>query len=134
MEEELANSGVFRQADSAIVGVGGLASLPETLQEMGADGPVGLIMRDGLQGNRVQDSESCFGSFCFGDGCRVSRLRAERRRHAEQLFVEQDDGRPVGPAAGSAPGMHGLDGRFELKSSELAVLESLGQMKLRFFY
>jgi hypothetical protein len=48
VEEEFADGGVFGEADRAIVGVRGLAGLAETLQEVGADGPVGLIAGDSV--------------------------------------------------------------------------------------
>jgi hypothetical protein len=44
------------------------------------------------------------------------------------LFVEQRDGRPIGPAAAGTFGVYGLNGGFKLKSSDAALLESLGQM------
>jgi hypothetical protein len=48
VEEERSHRWVSGQADCAVVGVCGLTRLPETLEKMGANRPVRLIMGQGL--------------------------------------------------------------------------------------
>ncbi len=134
MKQELSHGGIFGQADGAVVGVCGLTSLPEALQEVSANRPVRLIMGHGLRVNRFENGESCCRSVCFRKRGGVSGSCAERRRYPEQLFVEQHDCCPVGPTGARALRMHGLDGSFNLKSSDAAMLESLRQMVFRLLY
>src|SRR5260370_4943002 len=134
LEQELSQYGVFCQTDGPVVSVGSFSSSPKLLQEMGANRPVGLIVRYGFRVDRLQNGEPDFRSVRFGNRGSVSGSSAERRRYPEQLFVEQNDRRPVGPTGTCAFSVNGLDGSLELKSSDARVLESLGQVMFRFFY
>ena len=98
---------------------------------MSANRPVRLITRDGSKVDRVQHRQPRFGSVCFGDSRRVSGSRAERRRYADKLFVEQHDCTPLGPAAAGPLGMHRLNRCFELKPAGAIVLRCLGELAFR---
>jgi len=91
-------------------------------------------MRDSALVHRLQNGESCFGSICFRNRGGVSGLSAKGWRYPEQLFVEQHDRRPVGPASARTLSMHGLNGGFELKSADAAMLESIGHMTFRLIH
>ena len=79
------------------------------------------------------DGESCFRSFRFANRRGVSGLRAERRRYADQLFIEPHDRFPLSPTAACPLGMHGLNRCFELKPTEPPVLERLSEVVFRLF-
>jgi len=64
----------------------------------------------------------------------MSNSTAQRRGYADKLFVEQSDRRPVGPAGARAPGMHRLNGRFQLKSSGSSKFERFAEMALRLLH
>src|SRR5215472_4599387 len=134
VEEERSYGRIFGQADGAIVGVCGLTGLSEALQKVRANGPVGLVERNGVRVDRIENGESAFGSVCFGNCSSVSDPCAEGGRYTEQLFVEQNDGRPIDAAGMCALGVYGLDGRFELESPDALLLEGCGQMTFGFFY
>ena len=103
---------------------------------MSANRPIRLIARDGSKVDRVQHRQPRFGSVCFGDSRRVSSSRAEGRRYADELFVEQHDCSPLGPAGLAAAGplsMHRLNCGFELKPPGAIVLRRLGELAFRLF-
>src|SRR5882672_77982 len=133
-EEKLPHGGVFCQADRAVIGVRSFTRLPESLQEVSTHGPIRLVAGDIVQSDRIQNRDCLFRSVRFCNHGGVSRSSTERRRYPEQLFVEQHDRRPVGPAAARTLRMYGLNGSFELKSPDSAGLKSLGQMTLRLFH
>ena len=112
LEQELFHGPVFRKTDGAVVGICGLPLVPHPLQKVSADSPVRLIIRDSRQIHPVENREASFGSVRFGNRSGVSRLRAERRRHPEQLLVEQQDRRPIAPAATRPLGMNRLNCSF----------------------
>lgn len=134
VEQELSHGRVFGQADGAVVGVCSLAGLAEALQEMSANRPVGLISSHSVLIHRIQNGQSCFGSVGFSNRGGVSGPRAERRRYAKQLFVEEHDRRPIGPASAGTLSVYGLDGSFELKAAGAAALKSFSQITFRFLY
>ena len=134
LEQELSHCGVFCQADRPVVSVRGISSFSKLVHEVGSNCPVRLIIRHSVRVNGVQNGESRFGSVRFRNRGGVSSSRAERWRYPEQLFVEQHDGRPVDSSGARALGMCGLNGSFELKPADVALLESLGQMTFCFFY
>ena len=59
-------------------------------------------------------------------------LRPERRRYPEQLFIKQQDRRPIGPAGARPLGMYRLNCGFQLKPARARPLECLSQMVLGF--
>src|SRR6476646_7163972 len=132
LEKELFHGPVFRKTDGAVVGVCGLPLVPHPLQKVSADSPVRLIIRDSSQIHSVENREASFGSVRFGNRSGVSRLRADRWRYPEQLFVEQHDRRPIGPAGMRPLGMYRLNCGFQLKSPRARPLECLSQMVLGF--
>src|SRR5215472_14559376 len=134
VEEERSYGRIFGQADGAIVGVCGLTGLSEALQKVRANGPVGLVVRHSVQGDRIENDEACFGSVRFGDRGGVSGSCAERGRHAQELFVEQNDGCPIDAAGTCALSLYGLDGGFELESPDASLFESFSQMTFGFFH
>src|SRR5215469_1451217 len=101
---------------------------------MSAHCPIRLVMRHGICVNQFKSGESCLRSLCFGNGGGVSNMRAKRGRYTEQLFVEEHDGRPIGPSGAGALRMHGLNGSFQLKSAGAALFERFAEMEFRFFY
>jgi hypothetical protein len=103
-------------------------SFTETLQEVGANSPIRLIVRHSVRGNRLQSGETCFWSPGFGDCGGVSNSCAERGRYADQLFVEQGYRRPIGSASVHALGMYRLNCSFKLKPAGAPALGSLGEM------
>jgi hypothetical protein len=134
LKQELSYCWVFCQADSTVVGICGVAGLPQTLQEVSANRPVRLIMRHSFWVNRFQDRKSCFRSVRFRDRGGVSGSRAQRRGYADQLLIEACDRRPLSSPGARALRVYRLNGSFELESADLAALESLGQMVFRIFY
>src|ERR1700733_899824 len=100
---------------------------------MRANRPIGLIDRDLIPIDPIHDRESCFRSVRFADGGGVSGSRAERRRYPEQLFVEQSDRSPLGPAAACPLSVYRLDRGLELKAAGATVPRRFGQMALCFF-
>ena len=66
-QEERSNGSVFREADRSLVGVFGGGGLVEGLQQVGLEGPVGLIGVDGGGGNFLQGLEAGGGAVGFGD-------------------------------------------------------------------
>ena len=87
---------------------------------MSANRPVGLISGDDSGVNRIQCRQPGFWSTPFGNGRRVSSSRAEGRRNPDELLVEPDDGKPLGPAAVRPLSVYRLNCGFELKSAGTA--------------
>src|SRR5580693_4028561 len=133
LQQELFHGGGFRQADRPVVGFCGLTGLPEAMQEVSANGPIRLIMQHSIQVNRVQKGESRCGSVRFRDRGGISSARAEGRRYADQPFVKQCYGRPVGLAAARTLRMYGLNCSFQLKSAGASLRERFAKMALRLF-
>ena len=77
--------------------------------------PVGLIRGDGLRLNGVEKLQRRCRAGCFRNGCRMARPGAERGRDAEQLFVEEDNGGPLGLSTVRTFRVDGLDGGLKLK-------------------
>ena len=48
LKQELSNCGVFCEADGPVVSALGCRGLPESLQEVSTNRPIGLITRDGV--------------------------------------------------------------------------------------
>src|SRR5689334_8698536 len=97
---------------------------------MGTNCPVGLICRDIVRIDSIQHCEARFRSPCFGNRRCVSSSRAECRRYADQLFIEDGDGGPVNPASARPLSMYGLNRRFKLKAPGRSLAERLGEMAL----
>ncbi len=106
----------------------------ETLQEVGANSPIRLIVRHSVRGNRLQSGESCFWSLGFRNCGGVSNSCAERGRYADQLFVEQCYRCPVGPASVRTLRMYRLNCSFKLKPAGAPALGSLGEMTFGLFH
>jgi hypothetical protein len=66
---------------------------------MSANCPVGLITGDMVRVDPIEYRQPCFRSLHFGYCRGISSSGAERRRYPDQLFVEQHDRNPLGPAA-----------------------------------
>src|ERR1700683_1464550 len=81
-EQELSDGRIFGQADRAVIRVSGLMGFTETLQEVGANSPIRLIVRHGVRGNRLQSGEPCFWSLRFRDRGGVSNPCAGRGPYA----------------------------------------------------
>src|SRR5262245_10582674 len=75
LEQELSDCRGLGQSDSSVEGVESLPQFSELLQQVGANGPIGLIVRYGSEFNFIQCCEACTGSFCFGKGGSVSGAR-----------------------------------------------------------
>src|SRR6266478_9683988 len=133
LEQELSQCGIFRQTDRSVVGVCGLTRFPKTLQEVSANGPIRLIVRDGVAVNRLENGQPRFRSLCFGNcGC-VSSLRSECGRYADQTFVKLCYRSPVSLAGTRTLRMHGLNCSFQLKSAGASSRERFAKMALRLF-
>ena len=100
---------------------------------MSTNGPVRLVVRHSVRVNRRQNGKSCCRSVRFRNRSGVSSSRAERRRYADQSFVEQCYRGPVGPAGARTLGMYGLNCSFKLKSAGASELERFAEMALRLF-
>ena len=133
LKQELSYGGVFCQADRAIVGVRGLARLPETLQEVSANRPVRLIMRHRFRVNRFQNGQSCFWSIRFRHRRGVSSSRAQCRGDAGKLLIEARDRRPLRPPGARALRVYRLNRQLRVEIGRRGRAESLGQMTFRIF-
>src|SRR5580704_14893925 len=100
---------------------------------MSADRPVGLISGNGVQVNSIQYRQPCFRAVRFADCRSVSSSRAERRRYADQLFIEQHDRTPLGPAAACPLSVYRLNRGLKLKPASATETRCLGEMAFRFF-
>ncbi len=76
LEQELSHCGILRQIDRPVVGVCGLTRFPKTLQQVSANGPIRLIVRNSVAVNRLENGQPRFRSLCFGDCRCVCSLRA----------------------------------------------------------
>jgi hypothetical protein len=95
--------------------------------------PVGLIARDGSEIDRAQYRQPRFRSLRFSYCRGVSSSRAERRGYADQLFVEQHDRNPLGPAAARPLRVYRLNRGFELKPAGATATRCFGEMAFRLF-
>src|SRR5258708_2035617 len=100
---------------------------------MSANRPVGLISGHSVQVNSIQYCQSCFRSVSFANRRRVSSSRAKRRGDADQLFVEQHDRSPLGPAAARPLSVYRLNRGLELKPAAVTVTSRFGEMAFRLF-
>src|SRR5580692_7587181 len=100
---------------------------------MSANCPVGLISGDVLWVDPIQHRQSRFRSIRFSDRRGVSSSRAERRGYADQLFVEQHDRSPLGPAAARPLRVYRLNRGLELKPASATAIRRLGEMAFCFF-
>src|SRR5262249_26791794 len=133
LQQELADCRVLGQADSPVEGVKSLAQFSESLQEVGANGPIGLIIRYGSELNFIQCCQPGTGPFRFGKGGSVSGARAQRREYTDELLIEQHDRSPLGSTAARSLRMHRLDRGFKLKAAGASLLRCLGKMAFRLF-
>jgi len=79
---------------------------------MRANRPIGLISRDCIPIDCIQNREALLRFICLGKSGGVSSLAAYRRRHADDLDVEFDNRSPLNIAATGALGMYGLNRGF----------------------
>src|SRR5579864_7414145 len=121
LEKELSHRGVLRQADRAIEGLRRLMRSPQPPQQMSANRPVGLIVRNVPLVDRIQYCQPGFRPTRFGGRCGVAGSCANRRRYANQLFVKHYDRRPLRPAASRSLSMYRLNRGFKLKAPGAAV-------------
>ena len=106
MGEELPHGGVFRESDRPVVSVLGFGPFPKKLQEMSPNRPIGLIVGDCILIDRIQNDQPLFRSNRLRERRGVSNSRAKSGRDADQLFVEQRYGGPVGPASAGPLSMY----------------------------
>ena len=90
LEEELSHSRVLSQANRPVESIHGFRCLPQPLQQVSASRPVGLITGDGFRVEPIQYRQPRFRSNGFRNCRGISSSCDERRRYADQLFVEQD--------------------------------------------
>ena len=57
----------------------------------------------------------------------------ERRRYADQLFVEEHDRTPLSPTTARPLSMYRLNRGLELKAAAAAATRRVGEMAFRFF-
>src|SRR5215472_3981630 len=100
---------------------------------MSANRPVGLICRDVSRLDRIQYRQPRFGPAGFGNGRGVSSTRAQCWGDADELFVEQHDRSPLGPAGARPLRVYRLNCGFELKSAGTTLLRRLGKVTFRLF-
>src|SRR5262249_14254819 len=133
VEQELPHGWVFGQADGPVEGVGSLLRFSESLQEVRADGPIGLIIQHGSELNFIQCSQACTWPFHFGQGGGVSSAGAQRRKYTDELLIEEHNGIPLGSTAARPLRMYRLDRGFKLKTAGATLLRCLGKMAFGFF-
>src|SRR5215469_12566942 len=100
---------------------------------MSANRPVGLICGDVSGLDRIQYCKPRLGPTGFGNGRGVSSAGAQRWGDADELFVEQHDRGPLGPAGARPLGVYRLNCGFELKSAGTTLLRRLGKVTFRLF-
>src|SRR5947207_13869341 len=66
---------------------------------MRANRPIGLISRDYIPIECIQNCEALFRSTCFGKSGGISSLPADCRRYADQLCVELNNRFPLNTVA-----------------------------------
>src|SRR5260370_37830987 len=133
LEQELSHGRVLGEANCAVESIPGLRCFPKPLQKVSANCPVGLITGDSVQVDPIEYRQPCFRSTRFGDRSGVSNPRAERRRYADQLLVEQHDCIPLSPAAARPLSVDRLNRGLELKPAGATATRCLGEMAFRFF-
>src|SRR6266487_1064736 len=101
---------------------------------MRANRPIGLISRDYIPIDCIQNCEALFRSTCFGKSGGVSSLPADCRRYADQLFVELNNRFPLNTAAARPLGMHRLNCGLELKTPWAPIFGRLCEMAFRLFH
>src|SRR5262249_1926705 len=100
---------------------------------MSANRPVRLICRDVSGLDRIQYRQPRFGPAGFGNGRGVSSARAQCGGDADELFVEQHDRSPLGPAGARPLRVYRLNCGSELKSTGTHLLRRLGKVTFRLF-
>src|ERR1700737_561458 len=100
---------------------------------MSANCPVGLISGDIVRGDPGQPRQPRFRSVSFANRRGVSSSRAKRRGDADQLFVEQHDRSPLGPAAVRPLSVYRLNRGLQLKASGAIATRRFGKMAFRLF-
>src|SRR5262245_48653284 len=100
---------------------------------MSANRPVGLIARDVSRVDRIQHRQPRFGPTSFGNRRGISSTRAQRRGYADELFVEQHDRGPLGPAAARPLRVYRLNSGLELKAAGTTKPRCLGKVTFRLF-
>jgi len=95
----------------------GFWAFPKKLQKLGANRPIGLISRDCVLVDCVQNCEALFYSIRLCKRGGVSSLAADRRRYADKLSVELNNRSPFNTEATCPLGMYRLNCRFQLKTA-----------------
>src|ERR1700737_4794053 len=100
---------------------------------MSANCPVGLISGDIVRGDPGQPRQPRFRSVSFANRRGVSSSRAKRRGDADELFVEQHDRNPLGPAAARPLSVYRLNRGLELKAAAVTATGRFAEMEFRLF-
>src|SRR6266853_6305280 len=100
---------------------------------MSANRPIGLISGNIVRVDPIQYRLPRFRSVSFANRRGKPSSRAKRRGDADQLFVEQHDRSPLGPAAARSLSMHRLNRGLELKPADAAATRRFGEMCFRLF-
>ena len=100
---------------------------------MSADRPIGLITGDSVQVDPIECRPPCFRSVRLTNRRGVSGSCAERRGYSDQLFVEQHDRNPLGPAAARSLSVYRLNRGLELKPAGATAARCFGEMAFRLF-
>src|SRR6266702_7478824 len=93
--------------------------------------PIGLISRDYIPIECIQNCEALFRSTCFRKRGGISSLPADFRRYADQLCVELNNRFSLNTAAPRPFSMYRLNCRFQLKTSWAPIFGRLREIALR---
>src|SRR5262249_54958448 len=94
-------------------------------EEVGAHGPVGLVVLRRRRVERVEPLQAARGAFRVRERDGVRDTYAEGRRHLDEGFVEQGECAVVAGAGAPGVEVRGLTGGFELQRPDATEARGL---------